>query len=238
MSILGVADWAASSLWRGRKRRQFEQEAAALRARGVTAPAVVVSAKHRGERSSDDGQEIRIRYTVDVHPPQAQPFRAEFDHWSQRRGYTAIMGEIQGEAGTHVWVTFDPADPSQMLYECTEAERVARAAEEQLEVGRGQFNAIAEPLEPLRTAGAPAEALIVLAEDLGLPYPRRQSTAMRLHVDVTPPGAATYRAAIPALITVTSLGKYSAGRRVYVRVDPRDPQRVVLDSERNRSLPA
>lgn len=238
MSILGVADWAASSLWRGRKRRQFEQEAAALRARGVTAPAVVVSAKHRGERSSDDGHEIRIRYTVDVHPPQAHPFRAEFDHWSQRRGYTAIMGEIQGEAGTHVWVTFDPADPSQMLYECTEAERAARAAEEQLEVGRGQFNAIAEPLEPLRTAGAPAEALIVLAEDLGLPYPRRQSTAMRLHVDVTPPGAATYRAAIPALITVTSLGKYSAGRRVYVRVDPRDPQRVVLDSERNRSLPA
>ena len=238
MSILGVADWAASSLWRGRKRRQFEQEDAALRARGITAPAVVVAAKHRGERSSDDGHEIRIRYTVDVHPPQAQPFRAEFDHWSQRRGYTAIMGEIQGEAGTHVWVTFDPADPSQMLYECTEAERVARAAEEQLEVGRGQFNAIAEPLEPLRTAGAPAEALIVLAEDLGLPYPRRQSTAMRLHVDVTPPGAATYRAAIPALITVTSLGKYSAGRRVYVRVDPRDPQRVVLDSERNRSLPA
>ena len=102
---------------------------------------------------------------MDVHPPQAQPFRAEFDHWSQRRGYTAIMGEIQGEAGTHVWVTFDPADPSQMLYECTEAERVARATEEQLEAGRAQFNAIAEPLEPRCSTGAPAEALIVLAED-------------------------------------------------------------------------
>lgn len=92
-------------------------------------------------------------------------------------------------------------------------------------------------MEPLRTTGAPAEALIVLAEDLGLPYPRRKSTAMRLHVDVTPPGAATFRAAIPALITLTAMPKYATGRRVYVRFDPRDPERVVLDKERNATLP-
>jgi hypothetical protein len=38
------------------------------------------------------------------------------------------------------------------------------------------------------------------------------------------------------LIVEASLQKYSVGRKVYVRFDPRQQQRAVLDTERNKSI--
>lgn len=235
--LLEIVDHVASSLWRGRANRRQEREHAALRAGGVLAPAVVVRATTHGGRSSVDGEYLKIRYTADVYPHGAAPFRAEFVHWSPRRNHTAIMGELQGEAGRQIWVTYDPANPADMIFEYDEHERVARAREADLDARRSAFNAAAEPLEPLRQQGVAAVAVIVHVEDLQLPYPRRDCTAVHLHVDVTPNGGGTYRAVIPSLISTGSLGKYSAGRQVHVRLDPRDPSRVVLDSERNRALP-
>jgi hypothetical protein len=237
MGIFSVVEWATSSAWRGRKNRQHANDVERLRARGVTAPAVVVQAIVEGSRSNVDGHFTKIRYTVDVHPAGSAPFRTSFEHWSERRGYTAVAGEIQEMAGTHVWVTYDPADPSEMIYECTEAERAANQAEADLDARRLAFNAIAQPLEELRERGTPATAVVVGFEDLHLPYPRRQSGAIRLHVDVATPNGGSYGAVIPALIATAAYGRYATGRRVFVRVDAHRPDRVVLDSVRNRDLP-
>lgn len=234
--ILTITDFLASTLWRNRKNRKQAEYVAALRARGVLAPALVVSARTTERRSNVDGTFIRIDYTVDVHPNGRPPFRAEFEHWSDRRGFTAIMGELVGEAGKHIWVTFDPSNPADMIFEYEEAERVALAREADLDARRTVFNAAGQPLQSLRTEGVPATATIVQVDDLDLPYPRRQSTAVILHVDVVEPGLPPYRTTIPALIGVAALTKYAAGRHVHVRVDPRDRRRAVLDSERNRSL--
>lgn len=236
--IVGFFDWLASSLWGGRRRRRKAREDASLRARGVIAPATVVSATTYQGRSSDHGRQIKINYTVDVQPEHGPPFQAEFAHWSSRRGYTAVAGKLVGEAGTQIWVTYDPANPSEMMYEYSEEDRQRGAIEWSLDERRLAFNALAEPLEGLRTSGAPADAVIVLVDDLQLPYPRRESYAVRLHVDVTPPGQPTYRATIPALLATSAASKYSAGRAVFVRFDVSDPGRVVLDSARNRELPA
>jgi hypothetical protein len=235
--MFGLVDWFVSFLFRRRRDRREAAARDALRARGITAPALVVGATMHQERRSEAGHQIRIKYTVDVHPPNAVPFRASFHHWADRRGYTTMLGELQGEAGKHIWVTYDPADPTQMIFEYEEAERAAKEAEALLDARRLEFNALAEPLDALRTTGTPAEAVVVQFEDLQLPYPRRQSTAVRLHVDVTSPGGDTYRAVIPGLFATSAFAKYGEGRRVFVRVDPLDPQRVVLDSERNANLP-
>lgn len=237
--IVELTDFLTSTLWRNRANRKQAARDAALRARGVLAPAIVVSAKTHQRRSNVDGEFIRIDYTADVYPHGAAPFRAQFRHWSARRSYTAVMGELAGEAGKHIWVTFDPSNPADMIFEYDEAERVARAQEADLDARRLAFNAAAEPLEALRELGQPAHGVIVQVDDLQLPYPRRDAVALVLHLDVTAAGhAAPYRATIPALITCSSLAKYSVGRQVHVRVDPRDPSRVVLDSARNRSLPS
>lgn len=235
--IVGFFDWLASALWGGRRRRRKAREDASLRARGVIAPATVVSASTYQERSSDHGRQIKINYTVDVRPEHGPPFQAEFAHWSSRRGYTAVAGKLVGEAGKQIWVTYDPANPIDMLYEYSEEDRQRGAIEWNVDERRLAFNAIAEPLMALRESGSPADATIVQVDDLLLPYPKRESVAVRLHVDVTPPGANTYRATIPALIATSAGAKYSAERAVFVRCDPGDPQRVVLDSARNRDLP-
>lgn len=235
--MLGIIDFFVSTVVRGRANRKQARKEAALRKRGVLAPAVVVSAHTRAKRSSVDGEFIRIDYTVDVHPDGAEPFRAEFRHWSERRGYTAIRNEIVGEAGRHIWVTYDPDDPDDMIFEYHEEERVAIEREADLEFRRGQFNVLLESVAPLREHGVPAEATIVGVDDPDLPYPRLESTGLHLHVDVVGPGIGPRRVVMPALIGFVALDKYSAGRRVFVRVDPDDHDRVVLDSERNRLLP-
>lgn len=235
--IVGFFNWLASSLWGGRARRRKAREDASLRARGVIAPATVVSASTYQARSSDHGRQIKINYTVDVRPEHGAPFRTEFAHWSARRGYTAVAGKLVGEAGKQIWVTYDPENPTDMLYEYSEEDRQRGAIEWSIDERRLAFNALAEPLEPLRTSGAPADAVIVQVDDLQLPYPRRESFAARLHVDVTLQGQPTYRATIPALLSTSAASKYSAERAVFVRIDLDDPARVILDSTRNRDLP-
>ncbi|HAP75059.1 MAG TPA: hypothetical protein DCR14_03160 [Acidimicrobiaceae bacterium] len=237
MFVFTIFDEIVGGLFAKRRRRNREQQVAEIRARGVTAPAVVVRATTHASRKSSDGHEIRVNYTVDVGAPNGQVFRAEFLHWEPRRSYTAVAGELQGDAGRHIWVTYDPAQPSDMIFEYDEAQRAVLTAEAELDARRSEFNRLAEPLGELRANGLPAEAAIVEAVDLQLPYPRRNSTAMTLHVDVKRSADPPYRATIPALIAVPALAKYSAGRRVFVLIDPSDPQRVVLDATRNASLP-
>lgn len=235
--ILDIIGFVASSLWRGRSNRKQARNDAELRARGALAPAVVVSATTHGGRKSVDGEYLKIRYTADVYPQGAAPFRAEFVHWSHRRNYTAIMGEIVGEAGKQIWVTFDPSNPADMIFEYDEQERVARWHEADLQARRAAFEAAAKPLEKLRDRGAEAHAVIVHVEDLQIPYPGTNAMALQFHIDVTRPGGAPYRAVVPAIVSMASLSKYSVGRPSFVRFDERDPRRVVFDSERNRALP-
>lgn len=237
MFVFTFFDWLIGSLFRGRKNKRVASEVAALRARGVIAQAIVVGASTHQSRQNEGGKQIKIDYTVDVYPQYGTPFRAAFSSWQHRTGYTAVMGELQGEAGQQIWVTFDPADPAQMIFEYSEQARVSGRAEGVIDERRAHFNAVAEPLDQLLTTGTPAQAVIQIVEDLVLPYPKRASTAMRLHVDVSPAGGSTYRAVIPCLVALTSLAKYSAGRQVFVRFDSSNPLRVRLDSERNLALP-
>lgn len=235
--MLGVIDFFVSTVLRGRANHKQAKKDAALRAEGVLAPAIVVSASSHAKRSSVDGYFIRIDYVVDVYPDAADPFRAEFQHWSDRSGYTLVRNELVGEAGKHIWVTYHPDDPSRMLYEYTEEERLEREAEAELDERRRVFNESQWAIIDVREHGERATAVVVEAEDLQLPYPARNSRALMLHVDVMPAGAPVHRATIPVLLMVPNLPKYAAGRQVHVLFDRADPRRVMLDAERNRSLP-
>ena len=73
-------------------------------------------------------------------------------------------------------------------------------------------------------------------DDLDLPYPLKQSRGMRLYFDVIPQNGEPFRSEGDALIAEIALEKYSAGTKVFVRYDPQNPERAVLDTERNKSL--
>lgn len=228
--------WILSGNMDNKRQEKKEAQNNALRKRGVTAPATVVSARTIMSRSPAGRKEIRIDYEVDVQPEGRTPFRQSFQHWEERRGYTAIAGQLVGEQGRRIWVSYDPNDPSQMIFEHDDKEHEAILKERELESRRLDFNKLAELNNEIRKSGEEAEAIITRVEDLNLEYPLKGSRAMHLWFDVMPRSGPTFQSETDALIANTALGKYSAGKKVHVKFDPRNPGRAALDGEKNKSI--
>ncbi|MBI3170382.1 MAG: DUF3592 domain-containing protein [Chloroflexi bacterium] len=234
--FVGLAIWIVTAILGRRKETKQQTNNDELRKRGVTAPAVVVSARKGMERNLYETHELRIDYVVDVQPEGRPSFRQSFQYWSERRGFIAIAGELVGEAGRKIWVTYDPNNPSQMIFEHYEEEHQKIIGQQELEARRLEFNKLAQINDEIRKLGEGAEAVITKVDDLDLPYPLKGSRAMRLYFDITPKSGAVFQSETYALITDTALGKYSVGKRIYVKFDPRKLERVALDSEKNKSL--
>jgi hypothetical protein len=228
--------WLISNVVDNRMQEKREAQNNALRKRGVTALAVVVSARKGMARSPFGRKEIRIDYEVDVQPERGTPFRQSFQYWTERRGYTAIAGQLVGEQGRKIWVTYDPNDSSQMIFEHDDKEHEKIVKEKEVDARRAEFNKLTEGNEELKKNGEQAEAVITRVDDLNLPYPLKGSRAMHLWFDVTSKTGLVFQAEANVLIVEASLQKYSVGRKVYVRFDPRQQQRAVLDTERNKSI--
>jgi hypothetical protein len=101
---------------------------------------------------------------------------------------------------------------------------------------RGVFNKLTEGNEELKKTGEQAEAIITGVDDLNLPYPWKQGRAMHMYFDVMPRTGPIFRGEANVLIADIAVEKYSVGKTVYVRFDPRQPEKVTLDSERNKLL--
>lgn len=234
--LLLFIGWIISGVMDNKQQEKREAQNGALRKRGVTAPAIIVSARTVMARSSSGRKEIRIDYEVDVEPEARAPFRQSFQHWTERRNYTAIAGNIVGEQGKKIWVTYDPNHPSHMIFEHEDSEHEEIARQQDVDARRLKFNELTKFNEELKKTGEPAEAVILRAEDLDLPYPAKGSRAMKFYFDVFPASGASFKSEANALIGGAAVGKYSAGKRVYIRFDPRQPERAVLDTERNKTL--
>ncbi|MCB0103301.1 MAG: hypothetical protein H6635_07105 [Anaerolineales bacterium] len=234
--LITVIGWL---IWGKLDDKQIEKRDAyneVLRGRGITAPAVVVSARHTVSRSPNGRKEMRIDYEVDVQPEGRVPFRQSFQHWTAQRNYATVLGQLVGEAGRKIWVTYDPNDPSQMIFEHYDEEHSKIIEQRDLDIRRREFNKQNEGSNELKKNGLQAEAVITRVDDLDLPYPLKQSRGMRLYFDVIPQNGEPFRSEGDALIAEIALEKYSAGTKVFVRYDPQNPERAVLDTERNKSL--
>jgi len=230
--LVGVVIWLATS-WLGlRKSAQKIMNNEDLRKRGMTAPAVIVSAR----KGLAQNTRMRIDFIVDVQPEGKPSFRQSFQHWTERRGYSAVMNELTGEAGRKIWVTYDPNNPNEMIFEYYEEDHQKMLEKQELDARRLEFNKLTEGNEELKKRGQPAEAVITRVEDLELPYPAKKSRAMRIEFDVMPTTGAKFQSEGNFLIGDVAIEKYSVGKKVYVRFDPLNPKIAVLDSERNKSL--
>jgi hypothetical protein len=234
--IVGLAVWIVTSIIGRRKQAAQQTNHDDLRKRGVTAPAVIVSARKGMERTLYEKHELRIDYVVDVQPEGRPPFRQSFQYWSERRGFTAIAGELVGEAGRKIWVTYDPNNPSQMIFEHYDEEHQKIIEQQELETRRLEFNKLAQVNDEIRKVGEGADAVITRVDDLNLEYPLKGSRGMRLYFDVTPASGAVFQSETYALIASTALEKYSVGKKLYVKFDPNKPDRVALDTEKNKSI--
>ena len=109
--------WLVSGVMSNRRGENKEAQNNALRKRGVTASAVIVSARKGMGRSVAGEKEIQVDYEVDVQPENGEKFRQSFKHWRADRGYTAVGGQLVSEQGRKILVTYDPNNPAQMIFE-------------------------------------------------------------------------------------------------------------------------
>lgn len=225
VGIVLLAIWIFRKNTVDRKKRyqqRFEQ-LSALRKKGVTAPALVLSAKNGLSSGPDSGsQETMITFELEVQPEGRTAFQTTLKDWVPGRGYRYRADDV----GRKIWVTYDLNDTSQMMFEYYDEDRKHI-------LGRADFDKLQKTYDVIRRTGAEAIAVILETEDLELTNmverDHLQQTIMRLKVEVTPKDGQTFQAQSQALFANASLHKYVVGKKVYVKINPQDKTQVVLD---------
>jgi hypothetical protein len=202
---------------------------------GVMAPGVILAAKvlrswGGGKNRSPDGHVME--YEIEITPENGLPFRIKTNEEFLGGSYTSVFNEMISEHGRKVWAVYDPKDPTRAYLSHYDENHY----EGTLNYRRGIFNKLTEGNEELKKTGEQAEAIITGVDDLNLPYPLKKGRAMRLYFDVMPRAGSVFRAEANVLIGDVAVEKYSVGKTVYIRFDRLNPQRAVLDSERNKSI--
>lgn len=215
------------------ERRKFQE---AIRDNGgIMAPGVIVAAKilkswGGGKNRAPNGH--ILEYLVEITPENGSPFQTKINHEFDGGTYSSIFNEMTSEHGRKIWVVYDPKDPTRAYF----SHYNEKHEEGMLNYRRGIFNTLTEGNEELKKTGVQAEAIITGVDDLNLPYPWKNGRAVHMYFDVMPRDGSVFRAEGDVLIGDVALEKYSVGKTVYVRFDPNQPERAVLDSERNKSI--
>jgi hypothetical protein len=190
----------------------------------VMAPAVVLSAKNGVVEKS----RMWVTFTVEVQPEGRPAFQATFKDWVllQKRGFVS-WGERHEEVGQKIWVTYNVNDPTEMILEHYDVDH-------RVLMGQRAFEKIYERNKIIRETGEEAEALILAAADLNLhvKLEKEFNTAkghyMLYKVEIYPKTGDPYKAEFQALIKTSSLPKFEAGKKCYVKFDPQDRSQVCI----------
>ncbi len=215
------------------ERENISKHKQMIRAKGsMTAPAVIISAKKVGMWGGNF-----VDFEAEVKPANDAPFRVKFRDELYGEAYEIVDQEVVSEVGRKISVTYDSKDKTRAFLDHYDDEYEIAKKNIELSERRVEFEKLIDGNEDLKIRGEQAEAIITRVEDLSLPYPQKNSRAMHLYFDVEPKNGPVFQAEGNALIVTTSLKKYSVGKRVYVRYDPQQPEKAVLDTLRNKSLP-
>jgi hypothetical protein len=208
-------------------KQQRQAQITALRKKGVTAPAVIRSARNGVAQGPDNDQRLQVTFDVEVQPEGGSVFQTSFTDWLEISQYEAFRAgaERPKDVGRKIWVTYDPNDVRQMMFEYYDEAR-------KYKVGRPIFEQMERRNKHIRESGQEAPAVILEVEDLELANlvekDHLQQTIMKLKLEVSPSGGEAYQAETQALIANASLPKYAAGKNVYVKFNPQDKMQIAL----------
>jgi hypothetical protein len=208
-------------------KQQRQEQITALRKRGLTAPAVIRFARNGVAQGPDNDQRLQVTFDVEVQPEGGSAFQTSFTDWLEISQYEAFRAgaERPKDVGRKIWVTYDPNDVTQMMFEYYDEAR-------KYKVGRPIFEQMERRNKQIRETGTEAAAVILKAEDLELANlvekDHLQQTIMRLKLEVSPSAGEAYQAETQALIANASLPKYAAGKKVYVKFNPQDKTQIAL----------
>jgi hypothetical protein len=225
VGIVLLALWIVR-LNKGDRKKRYQdrfEKLSTLRKIGITAPAVVLSAKNGFSSGPDSGsQETSITFQLEVQPEGRAAFQSTFQDWVPGRGYRYRADDI----GRKIWVTYDLNDTSQMMFEYYDEDRKHL-------LGRADFDKLQKKYDVIRKTGEEALAVILEIEDLEITNvierDHLKQTIMRVKLDVAVKDGQSFTAETQALFSNASLHKYTVGKKVYVKINPQDRTQVALD---------
>ncbi|RJP32782.1 MAG: DUF3592 domain-containing protein [Actinobacteria bacterium] len=202
----------------------------ALMKNGVQAEATIVDV-------DDTGMTVNeiypvIRFTLEVRPPEGEPFRAESKELINRMDIPTF------QPGAIVPVLYDPRNPKNIVFGTKESLQDARgmapaAAEgtvdpEKIRMAQEFLEKEEKEHDEIRASGKPARARILVATPLGMNV-NGNNPAMSFMLEVQPEGEPAFHAQTTGVIAEASVPKYQPGREIFVKYDPADHGRVSLD---------
>jgi len=199
-----------------------------LRLNGITERAIVISARNNyatGTRSSGATQ-ANVTFAVEVQPVNQPPFLAKFTELLPISADERFMwGERPGEAGKKVWVSYDPNNKSRMILDHYDDNH-------EWAMKRREFEKIDRRDERIRNNGQDAVAVILEAEDLNLATKNEKNSfnqsIWRLKLQVMPGKGEPYEGVTQGLFSNNGLQKYTAGKKVKVKINPQDKSQIAL----------
>ncbi len=227
ITLLGLllGGWILYSNTTGAKKYQQERQSKLkdLRQRGVTAPAVILSAKNGIVDTRRGGRLMHMTLEVEIEPEGQEKFKTTFKDWLPVGRNFVTWGDRPEEVGKKIWVTYNPNDLSEISFEYHDTER-------KYKLGYPAFAKLEKRNAEIEKTGEEAIATILETEDLELvhSYEKEVKTVMRLKLAVTPKTGEPYDAETQASFANSALHKYSVGKKVIVKFNPQDRTQVAI----------
>lgn len=223
--VLLLGGWILYSQTTGaKKHRQARQSKLNdLRKRGITAPAVILSAKNGIVDTRSGNRLMHMTLDVEVHPEGRAKFQAAFKDWLPVGRHFVSWGDRPEEVGKKIWVTYNPNDLTEILFEYHDKER-------KYKLGYPAFAKLEKRNAEIEKTGEEAIAAILETEDLELvhSYEKEMKTVMRLKLAVTPKVGEPFDAETQASFLNSALHKYTVGKKVIVKFNSQDRTQVAL----------
>jgi Protein of unknown function (DUF3592) len=216
IAIAGV--FVSRLVMNGMKNRQ-------VLAHGESAPAVILKSWQTGTVMNDINPQIGLQ--LEVRPANRPAFQAE------TKMFISMMEIPQFQPGAVVQVKYDPNDTSKVAVDAVGGSLDAAPAAESADPARVQ--ALQQMLEQMKTMqddvgarGVSAPAMILTASDTNVKV-NGDNPLMTFQLQVQATDRAPFQATAQGVVGISATAKYQPGKTIWVKYDPSDASRVVLD---------
>ena len=194
-------------------------------AHGESAPAVVLKVWQTGTVMNEINPQIGM--LLEVRPTSKPAFQAE------TKMFVSMVQIPQFQPVAVLQVKYDPQNPTKVAVDAVGGSLDAAPAAQTADPARVQ--ALQAMLEQMKTMqndlearGIPAPAQILTAANMGVEV-NGDNPLMAFQLQVQATDRPPFQASAQGVVGLSAVGKYQPGRTIYVKYDPNDPSKIVLD---------
>jgi hypothetical protein len=222
--VIAVIAFAIAGVFVGRLAMNGMKNREVL-AHGEAAPAVILKSWQTGTVMNDINPQIGL--LLDVRPANRPAFQAE------TKMFIPMMQVPQFQPGAVVQVKYDPNDPRKVAVDAVGGSLDTAPAAAPADPARVQ--ALQQMLEQMKAMqddvgarGVSAPALILTASDTNVKV-NGDNPLMTFQLQVQATDRAPFQATTQGVVGVSATAKYQPGKTVWVKYDPSDASKVILD---------